>query len=103
MNKKVEIEQIISELNIRLTERYNDFHGIYFFGSRTKDTYNMVFVFDRKINWRFRKEIIKIVYDIELKYDIFIDAKVYNNKEISEPITPFRQAVINEGIFYAGR
>lgn len=108
MNKIISVEDIIRELNSVLSDKYSDFKGIYFFGSRRKNNfktdsdYDMVFSFDREIDWKLRKEIIKVVYDIELKYDIFIDAKVYNIKDILEPVTPFRQAVLNEGIFYAG-
>lgn len=108
MDTVIVIEDIIKEINIILTKKYKDFRGSYFFGSRKKGSHNIdsdydiVFVFDRKIDWVFKKEIIKIIYDIELKYDIFIDAKIYNTTEISEPTTPFRHSVLTEGIFYAG-
>ena len=107
MSKKIKIEDLINELNIILKKKYSDFRGIYFFGSRLKgqysseSDYDMVFVFNKKIDWYFRKEIIKIVYDIELQYDIFIDVKVYNINDILEPVTPFRRAILNDGIFYA--
>jgi len=108
MSKKLEIEDLIKEISLVLKNKYSSFKGIYFFGSRLKGNYksdsdfDMVFAFDSDIDWRFRKDIIKVIYEIELKYDIFIDVKVYNIKDIKEPNTPFRQTVLEEGVFYAG-
>jgi len=108
MSMKVDVEELIKELNLELKNKYSSFKGIYFFGSRLKGNYNsdsdydMVLAFDCDIDWRFRKEIIKVVYNIELRFDIFIDVKAYNIKDIKEPNTPFRQTVLEEGVFYAG-
>ena len=108
MPNKIVTEELIKELNLVLKQKYSDFRGIYFFGSRFKGNYkndsdyDMVFSFNLDVDWRLRKEIIKIVYSFELKYDIFIDVKVHNIKDILDPLTPFRQAVLNEGVFYAG-
>ncbi|OGU17475.1 MAG: hypothetical protein A2X61_08810 [Ignavibacteria bacterium GWB2_35_12] len=103
-----EIEQVISKIQKVLKGKYIDFKGVYFYGSRVKDNYNndsdydLVIAFDREIDWKFKYEIRDIIYDIELKSELMIDAKIYDIKEILNPVTPFRKIVKEEGIFYAG-
>lgn len=100
------IELVISELSKNLKETYKDFSGIYFFGSRVKggfdefSDYDIAIVFDRIIVRKFKDEIRRIVYDLELKYEIIIDSHIYSHFEILKPITPFRENVKNHGKFY---
>jgi predicted nucleotidyltransferase len=106
MNSKDLIEKVIKELSAVLKKKYSDFRGIYFFGSRARgiykedSDYDFVFVFDRNVSRKFKDEIRKIIYSCELKYNINIDSHIYSHQEILEPITPFRENVKNEGVFY---
>ncbi|MBU2446826.1 MAG: nucleotidyltransferase domain-containing protein [Bacteroidetes bacterium] len=106
MTEKEKIEKVIKELSEILRDKYSDFNGIYFFGSRVKggsdefSDYDIAIVFDRIIGRKFKDEIRKIVYDLELKYEIIIDSHIYSHFEILKPITPFRENVKNHGIFY---
>lgn len=99
-------ENIISELKIFLKNKYPEFSGIYFYGSQSKEEseidsdYDLAFVFNKKINKKFKEEIIDLIYEFDLKYDIVIDVKIFSSDEISDPVTPFRANVKNEGIFY---
>jgi predicted nucleotidyltransferase len=103
---KETVNQIIHELMIELKNKYPDFKGIYFFGSRARGKYHedsdidLALVFDRVIDWKFKDEIISVIYGYELKYDTFIDSFTYNYQEILNPVTPFKQNVKCEGIFY---
>jgi|WetSurMetagenome_2_1015567.scaffolds.fasta_scaffold07190_8 predicted nucleotidyltransferase len=100
---------LIQDLINTFTLKYPDFKGVYFIGSRAKNKFNessdydLVFVFDRKINSYFKDEIRSLIYSFDLKYNIVIDSKIYNFKDILDPITPFRNNVRKEGIYYAGR
>jgi uncharacterized protein len=104
VNKK--FKKLIDEIGSILKEKYPEFKGIYFFGSRargkskTDSDYDVIYVFDREIDWRFEYEVKDIIYDCELKYELFLDNKIYNYRDIQEPSTPFRTNVKSEGIFY---
>lgn len=104
MDKK--FKELINELSKILKKKYPDFKGIYFYGSRAKGSfsedsdYDVVYVFDREIDWRFEYEVKDIIYDYELKYEFFLDNRIYNYKDIQNPSTPFRFNVKSEGIFY---
>ncbi|MDO8548594.1 MAG: nucleotidyltransferase domain-containing protein [Ignavibacteria bacterium] len=104
MDKK--FKELIDELSKVFKEKYPDFKGIYFYGSRARGNfdedsdYDVVYVFDREIDWRFEYEVKDIIYDYELKYEFFLDNRIYSYKNIQEPSSPFRTNVKSEGIFY---
>lgn len=97
---------IIEDLIILLKSKYPEFRGIYLFGSRARNDfhndsdYDIAILFDFIINQKFKDEIIGIIYDFILKYDIFIDVHIFNSQEIINPATPLRKNIKNEGIFY---
>ena|SRR5690606_247074 len=103
---KKNFEQFINTVGKILKEKYSDFKGIYLYGSRARGDFNkdsdydVVYLFDREIDWRFEYEVKDIIYDYELKYEIFLDNKIYNYKDIQEPSTPFRINVKRDGVFY---
>ena len=57
---------IINEIKKILEETYSDFKGIYFFGSQSKNVnpiesdYDLALIFSRKIDRKFKNEIIHI-------------------------------------------
>jgi len=99
-------DKILNNLYNEMKSTYTDFRGLYFFGSRAKNTnqdfsdYDIAMVFDKEIDWRFEKEVMGQVYEFELKYDMVIDLHLYNYKKILNPTTPFLENVHNEGVFY---
>lgn len=105
-NRK-DFENVIRQLNDRLSQKYNDFAGITFFGSRCKGNFtadsdfDILVQFNRTLHWQEENDVLDIIYEAELENDIVIDAKVYNNEEIKKQNTPFRVNVLKEGIFYA--
>lgn len=102
----ISINNLIAEINEELKLRYHDYRGVYLHGSRLREKvnedsdYDLVFVFDRKIDWKFKKEISDILYEIELKYEILIDARIYSFKEIETPTTFFKETIRQEGKFF---
>ena len=101
-----EFEPIIYELSSELKKNYVDFVGITFFGSRyrgdfsAESDFDIVIMFSEKPGWQKESDVMGIVLEIELKYDILIDAKVYHEAEIKKQNTPFRVAVCTEGAYY---
>jgi predicted nucleotidyltransferase len=102
-----DISKLIEELNTELKKTYPDYKGVYFHGSRLEDKsveesdYDLVFIFGREIDWKFEDEIWNIVYKYDLKYNIVIDARVYNTNEIKTPLTPFKASVLSKSRYYA--
>ena len=98
---------LIAELRNVLKSRFNDFRGLYFFGSQKKNIatavsdWDFAIVFDRTIDWKFKDEVRDILYDMMLKYNIVIDSHIYSVSELRNPKTPFRESVSRDGIFYA--
>ena len=101
-----DFEAVIQELNEKLLRKYGDFLGITFFGSRNRDDFlsesdfDILVLFSRKPEWQKENEVLDLIYEVELKYDIVIDAKVYHDEEIKKQNTPFRVNVMREGTFY---
>jgi predicted nucleotidyltransferase len=99
--------KVVQELSTKLKNKYLDLKGIYFFGSwfrgdYYKDSgYDIAIVFNRKIDWKFEDEITSIIYDLELKYNLLLDHYIFNYLDILNPITPLRDNIKNEGIYYA--
>jgi predicted nucleotidyltransferase len=106
---KNNIDTFIAKVSKLLKEQYKEFAGIYFFGSRVKGNYtsysdyDLLFVFDRDINWKFEREIRHILYKYESEFEMLIDPKVVNLNQIKDPTSPFILNVKNEGIFYASQ
>lgn len=101
-----DFEKIIRELNEILKKKYIDFKGTTFFGSRNRgdfssdSDFDVAVLFSKEPGWEKENEVLDIIYEMELKYDIVIDGKVYQDAEIKKQNTPFRVNVMREGTFY---
>lgn len=108
-NMEKKIENIIKEISRLMENKYPYFQGIYLFGSRLDDKasknsdVDLAIVFDKKIDRTFKSEILDLIYEFDLKYNLFFDAKIFSKEEISNPITPFRTVIKEKGIFYGVR
>jgi predicted nucleotidyltransferase len=98
---------IIDDINKQLKTRYRDFKGTYFFGSRLGGVINpdsdfdLLLVFDRDINYPFKREIRDIIYEFMLRYDIVIDTKIFSENDMKHPNMPFTEGVKKNGYFHA--
>lgn len=104
MPEKKRTKNIIKKLNNKLTHCFADFKGIYFYGSRAKNTHSedsdidIVAIFD-KIDREKRMEIWGIVGQIESEYNAFIDLHPMTKEELE--LNPFYyEQVVGNGIFY---
>ena len=100
---------IIRELKSVLAARFGeDIKDVILFGSRAtgkahKDSdYDVLIILKNEYDWEYRCRITKVVYDLELKYDIFIDKKIISEKELYRTIKgkhPIYQDAMQEGIY----
>jgi predicted nucleotidyltransferase len=96
----------------RFSQKFDDFKGLYLFGSRTNDTftdesdYDIVLIFDR-LNHEKDLRISNIITKIEYEKDIFIDYKLFTTTGsksidyIRKNINPiFIKEAIDNGLYY---
>ena len=99
--------KIIKVLLEEIKQKYPDFLGVYLFGSRARSDfhedsdYDLAIIFSRQIDSQLKREISSIIALIMVEYDVIIDNPVLNYKDLIEPITPLRENIKKEGIFYA--
>jgi len=97
----------IRDINANLKSVFQDYLGLYFFGSRSRgdsrehSDYDMVFVFRKKPDWKKKEDIRNIVYSREVEYGMVVDGKYYSQEEVENCRTPFLESVCKEGKFYA--
>jgi predicted nucleotidyltransferase len=97
---------LIIQVNRLIKSYFADFRGTYFYGSRlrkdyTEDSdYDLLLMFGHRLNWKEKNQIYDLIAEIELKEKVVIDIKAYDESELRNVWTPFREKVIKEGIFY---
>ena len=78
-------KEFLLELKDKLSEKFNDFNGMYFYGSRVKRTnkknsdYDLALIFG-SLNYEKELEIAGVVTSFEYHYNIFIDYKTLTLK-----------------------
>jgi len=100
---------IIKELKAALVARFGeDIKEVILFGSRAtgkahRDSdYDVLVILNNDYDWKYRDKITTIVYNLELKYDIFIDIKIISTNELYRTIEgkhPLYQDAMQEGIY----
>jgi predicted nucleotidyltransferase len=102
----MKLNALIKAVNRLIGAHFNDFKGTYFFGSRSRgdsspdSDYDLLLTFGHKLNWKEKNKIYDLIAEIEMKENIVIDIKAYQESELKNVWTPFREKVVNEGIFY---
>ncbi len=104
MNEK----QALDELILNLREKFgNQLKEIKLFGSKIRGDYDkasdidLFLVFDNDVDWRFKDVIYDIIFEINLKFDVFISARIYSIKKINEnkiKTLPFIKNVVEHGV-----
>jgi len=102
------IDSLIKDIGDHVKKHFDDFIGLYFFGSRSKENggtneesdYDFLLIFDHELHWQEKNCLYDLIADIEVQEGIVIDAKIYYEQELKTQWTPFRQKVLEEGIFY---
>ncbi|OGI03285.1 MAG: hypothetical protein A2Y25_05135 [Candidatus Melainabacteria bacterium GWF2_37_15] len=101
----MKINELIDDLNSELSSSFDNFEGIYFYGSRVKgdfapeSDFDFIIMFKDNYSNEDEYKLAGVIIKIELKYDIFIDYHPMTKKELERnPI--FYDQVANKGIYY---
>lgn len=100
------------ELKDHLSQKFNDFNGMYFYGSRVKRTnkknsdYDLALVFG-SLDYKKELEIADVITSFEYHYNVFIDYKTITLKgsksflNIKKNINPvFVKEIQDTGIYF---
>lgn len=105
---KTDEKQALNELIDKLKRRYkNQLLDIKLFGSKVRGDFDaasdidVFIVFDCDVDWKFKDQIYALIFDIDLKYDVLISARIYSKKKLIEKrmqALPFIQNVQEHGV-----
>ena len=99
---------ILFDLKGKLKDQYPDsLKSVILFGSRAKGTntgfsdFDVLILMDKDYTWRDENKILDICYDIDLKYNILIDAHLLSTKELNtlRGRQPLFMNALNYGIY----
>lgn len=102
------IKQILADLKKHLTENYGDsVKNVILFGSQARgdskeaSDYDILIVLNNDYTGKDENQIMDLCYDIDLKYNIIIDAHFISKKEINSlrGKQPIFVNAINSGIY----
>lgn len=100
--------KILKQFKSQLKQNFgNDIQDVILFGSQVtgemrKDSdYDILIVLNRDYDRDYKENILDVVYDFELKHEIFIDFKIISTQELKHSMRgkqPFFQEAIEKGI-----
>ncbi|MCK5055347.1 MAG: nucleotidyltransferase domain-containing protein [Candidatus Aminicenantes bacterium] len=101
-------KEILQEIKALLVAHFgSDIKDVILFGSRAtgkahkNSDYDVLIILNSSYDWRYKRKVVSVVYDIELEYDIFIDIKIISVNELNNSIKglhPLYNDAIREGI-----
>jgi len=106
------MDEIVNKINRELSACFQDYHGLYFYGSRMKGTnhdesdYDLILIFSF-MDYTKKLEVAGVIGEIEYEHNVFVDIKIMTQGGESSPesirknINPaFINQAIDNGIFY---
>jgi predicted nucleotidyltransferase len=101
-------KQALNELIGKLQSQFeNQLRDIKLFGSKARGDFDeasdidIFIVFDCNVDWKFKDQIYAIIFDIDLKYDVLISARIYSAQKLAEKrmqALPFIKNVHKQGV-----
>lgn len=98
----------VNELLSRLKDRFGDqLKTVRIFGSKVKGNFDessdidLFVMFDCQVDWKFKDQIYEIIFQLDLKYDVLISARIYSVRKLNNDLIkelPFIQNVAKNGI-----
>lgn len=99
------INKMINDLKKELASNFDNFEGVYFYGSRVKGDYepdsdfDFIVLFKDSYSLESEYKLAEIIIKIEFKHNVFIDYHPMTMQELERnPI--FYNEVVNKGIYY---
>jgi len=99
-------KKIILALHQMLKNKFSDYAGLYFYGSRVKGNFqenadfDIVVTFKTKVDWKKENEVWGEIALFEMEHEIALDVRIFQDTEIRKENTPFRESVVRTGVFY---
>lgn len=103
-NNRIFLKELKDLLIVKFGE---DINSVILFGSRAagdahkNSDYDVLIILNRDYDWEYEGKIISAIYDLELKYGIFVDAKIISTNELHNTIKgrhPLYVDAIQDGI-----
>ena len=105
-----EIHKILKQFKSQLKQSFrNDIQDVILFGSQVtgemlgNSDYDILIVLNRDYDRVYKEKILDVVYDFELKYEIFIDFKIISIQELNHSIRgkqPIFREAIEKGVHF---
>ena len=102
------ITEVINKLNNTIKNTFNDFRGLYLYGSYANNKNNeesdidIVALFDKSLNRDQRLNLWNLIGKIELDFGIVLDLHPMSKNELEQNPIYYNQ-VVNKGIFYGAK
>ena len=103
-NEKLALDELIQLLRKKYD---NKLKAIKLFGSKMRGDFDnesdidLFLVFDFDVDWKFKDLIYDLVFELNLKYDIFISCRIHSSKRLKDNkirTLPFIKNVVEHGI-----
>jgi predicted nucleotidyltransferase len=98
----------LNELIDKLKSQFeNQLYDVKIFGSKVRGDFDeasdidVLIVFGGNVDWKFKDKIYSLILDIDLKYDVFISARIYSAQKLAEKrmqALPFIKNVSEQGV-----
>ncbi|MCD4784312.1 MAG: nucleotidyltransferase domain-containing protein [Candidatus Eremiobacteraeota bacterium] len=104
MDKK--LRKALLEMKKTLEEEYpDDFQKLYLFGSQVKkfnpdSDCDIATIFSKEKNWKFRENIMNILIDFGIEYDLVLDIKIFSQDQLNKSI--YQEMPLVKNIFATG-
>ena len=86
-NEKHALDELIQSLRKKFGNRLM---RIKLFGSKMRGDFDnasdidLFLIFNSKVDWRFKDLVYDIIFEINLKYDVFISTRIYSSTRLKE-------------------
>jgi len=99
--------ELLNEIKEKLRSNFPDIiEKVVLFGSHAKGNaledsdYDILVIVKKNYDWQLKNKLIDLIYDFDLKYNIFTDIKIISNEELNtiKGKQPFIQNALEFGI-----
>jgi len=101
--------KILKELKTLLVENFGgNIKDVILFGSRAgkasskNSDFDILVILNNDYDWKYKKRIIEVSFEIDLKYEILTDIKIISAAELGNSVKglhPLYEEAINQGIY----